>query len=163
MNQKELLEVCGFLSDTPNKIRLMVESLTAEEQRSKPTEGGFSVLENICHLRDIEEKGYRNRIERILSEENPFLPDIDGDKLALEREYQKQNLFTELSVFSANRAESLSLIRKSSSEDLERTGVLENVGQITLSKLLLIMSEHDREHLQSLSDLCRNINNPSCR
>lgn len=152
--KQEFSEVCKFLSETPEKIRLMVNSLTAEEQRSKPSDGGFSVLGNVCHLRDIEERGYLNRIEKILSEDDPFLPDIDGDRLAVERDYQNQNLSEELAVFSRCREDSLLFLEKSSPEDLSRTATLETVGEITLGELLLKMREHDGEHLQAISELC---------
>jgi hypothetical protein len=136
----------------------MVETLTIKEQRIKPEGDGFSILENICHLRDIEERGYRVRIKKILNEDNPVLPDVDGALLAIEREYQKQNPKDELNEFSKYRAESLSLIKKISLEDLTRTGVMENVGEITLEKLLTIMCEHDQGHLQEISDLCGKTN-----
>lgn len=154
MKPSEQMEVCQFLSETPNNIRLITEKLTIENQRFKPNEKEFSVLEHICHLRDIEEEGYSLRIEKILTEENPFLADIDGDKLAVEREYQLKNLAAELEKFAECRAKSLSLIRKSSLEDLERTGEMEGVGAIKLGKLLTIMLEHDEEHLQALHHLC---------
>src|SRR5215213_3163427 len=99
MLRKELTEVCRFLSETPENIRLMTESLSAEKQRVKPGDNDFSILEHVCHLRDIEEKGYGARIEKILNEDAPFLPDIDGGRLAREREYQKRKLIDELEVF----------------------------------------------------------------
>ena len=154
MNREEFSEACRFLSKTPETVRAMVESLTAEEQRLKLDDKNFSVLENVCHLRDIEERGYRRRIEKILTEDNPELVDVDGDRLAVERDYQNQNLSAELRLFSEYRAESLSLLREISLADLERTGFLENVGVVTLGGLLLIMTEHDREHLSALSELC---------
>ena len=40
------------------------------------------MLEHVCHLRDIEVEGYAPRLKRILSEDGPFLPDIDGRRLA---------------------------------------------------------------------------------
>lgn len=161
MEHSELSEICRFLSKTPETVRLMIESLSVEKQRLKPSDNGFSILENICHLRDIEELGYWNRIRKILTEDNPFLPDINGDQLAIKRGYQSQNLTDELRRFSECRAESLSLIDKMRPEDLEKMAVMENVGSIKLGELLLMMSGHDREHLASIDELCSETGNPA--
>jgi hypothetical protein len=52
-------------------------------------------------LRDIDGDGYRERVERMLAEERPSLPDIDGDALARQRDYQSQDLEEALSSFTA--------------------------------------------------------------
>ena len=63
-----------------------VADLTNAQLRFQPRGGYFSILENICHLRDIEIEGYGVRLRRLRAEAHPTLPDINGDQLALERE-----------------------------------------------------------------------------
>ena len=163
MNQSELTEICRVLSETPEKIRLVAKNLTVEEQHFKPDKTQFSILEHICHLRDIEEQGYLVRIEKILGENNPFLPDLDGDKLAISREYQKKDLNLELDIFTRCRAESLLKVIKLSPPELEKVGEMEGLGEITLSKLLLKMFEHDEEHLQAILNLPANFSHLSSK
>jgi len=50
----------------------------------------FSVLENICHLRDLELQGYTPRIRRILAEADPDLADFDGARVAAESSYNNR-------------------------------------------------------------------------
>jgi hypothetical protein len=44
-----------------------------------------------------------------------------------------------------------------SPEQLNRSGVLDGVGAITLKKLFLLMLEHDRSHLEELTALGRSV------
>src|ERR687883_177480 len=100
METQELQTFVNALAETPEAVRQMVDGLASEELTFKPSEKEFSILENICHLRDIEAEGYAFRIRKILSDREPFLPDIDGDRLAAERSYNRQNLRAALDVFA---------------------------------------------------------------
>lgn len=141
------------LADTPENVRRLVENLTADELQWQPATAGFSCLEHVCHLRDIEREGYAIRISKLLREQHPFLPDIDGDKLARERNYNDQSLELTLDEFSQARERNVSTISDLSTDQLKRIGAFENVGPITLEELLLMMRQHDEEHLCELCDL----------
>ena len=91
MAQADFGNLAAFLEETPEVVKSLTGNLTAKELRRKPTIEEFSFLEHVCHLRDIEREGYGVRIAKLLSEEQPFLPDIDGDKLAAERNYNSQS------------------------------------------------------------------------
>jgi hypothetical protein len=142
-----------FLEETPEVIRSLTENLPVRKLRLKPAKEEFSLLEHVCHLRDIEREGYCVRIAKLLSEEQPFLADIDGAKLAVERNYNSQIFDEALSAFTRARKNSLQTIRPLPTESLKRIGILQNVGTITLEQLLSMMREHDNEHLRALSDL----------
>src|SRR4051794_41846310 len=76
-----------YLAEMPAIVKELSSSLTQEELKRKPPDSEFSVQENVCHLRDIEQEGYTVRIEKLLNEHEPVLPDINGAKIALERDY----------------------------------------------------------------------------
>jgi hypothetical protein len=78
VTSQELRDALQFLAETPRLVEEAAAGLTPADLRWKPTEKKFSVLENVCHLRDIESEGYRVRIRRLLEEEHPFLADLDG-------------------------------------------------------------------------------------
>src|ERR1043165_5475102 len=99
----ELSEVIAFLEETPEAVRRLSEGIDSEELRARAEGGGFSFVEHVCHLRDIEREGYSARIERILSEEVPTLADIDGARLAAERRYNEQRFGEGLESFSEAR------------------------------------------------------------
>ena len=87
------------LGAMPAKVKEIVAALQEPAWQSKPANGGFSLVEHICHLRDIDGDGYRVRLERMLTEQCPILPDLDGDALARERAYQSADMATALSQF----------------------------------------------------------------
>jgi len=149
-------ELVKQLAATPNRIRQLIGD-PANDFRYRPSDGRFSVLENICHLRDIEVEGYALRIKRILEEDLPELPDIDGGRLALERDYNSQDLMTALNTFAEARKANVSRLRDIDPSELEKAGKLEGVGEVTLERLLEMMIEHDEGHLAELQILQRRL------
>jgi hypothetical protein len=143
----------SFLEETPQVIGCLIAGLADEDLTWKPSEKEFSVVENICHLRDIEQEGYRMRIDKLLNEDKPFLTDIDGGKLAEERNYNSQNLNSALRAFTRARETNVRPIKHLTSDQLNRKGTFENVGPITLEGLLLMMQEHDQDHIKKLNNL----------
>lgn len=142
-----------FLQDTPHKLLQLIEGLSEPELRWRNSDSDFSVLENICHLRDIEAEGYTARINRLLDETSPFLADIDGARLAVERDYNSQNVEASLQVMTEARARNIERLRLVGQKQLEREGMLEGVGNVSLGKLVVMMTEHDESHISDLRRL----------
>lgn len=151
----EFVTVIDQLSQTPKQIASLVGEMSLEQGRFKPSPRDFSVLENICHLRDIEIEAYGVRIERILTEDKPILADINGAQLALERDYNSEDLESALASFTAVRAQNVERLRSTSKQQMIRMGVLEGVGEISLGRLLEMMNQHDEEHLVEIRGLSR--------
>ena len=153
MNAQEFQQLVEFLEGTPERIRQLTGRLSEEELKYKPSADEFSALEQVCHLRDIEEEGYSLRIRKIMNENRPALPDLDGSRLARERDYNNQDFASALQAFGDAREENVRLVRTLTSEQLNRSGMLEGVGEVTIERLLLLMREHDQGHLGELSNL----------
>src|SRR5262245_55170953 len=92
MTLQELGSLLDFLKETAEFVEGMVAELSTNELTWKPSATEFSALEHVYHLLDIEREGYQERIRRLLEEDAPSLPDIDGDRLAQERKYNEQDL-----------------------------------------------------------------------
>src|SRR5205814_2080287 len=116
----------------------LVADLSDISLRMKPAPEEFSALETICHLRDIEIEAYTVRINRIISEEEPTLPDIDGSRLAIERDYNSQNLDAALSSFTNARHANVETLRGVTIEQLSRVGIYQT-DAVTLEGLLNMM------------------------
>ncbi|HEX8921911.1 MAG TPA: DinB family protein [Pyrinomonadaceae bacterium] len=153
MNEQEFQEVVGFLEETPESIRQLTAELARTECRWKPSIDEFSALEQVCHLRDLEREGYALRIKKLLTENHPLLPDFDGGRIARERDYNSQDFEAAFQDFALARAENVHVMKTLSPEQLNRSGVLDGVGAITLKKLFLLMRDHDRSHLEELTEL----------
>jgi hypothetical protein len=154
MEEEDFTGLIESLAKTPSKLAQLLQPLSAQQLRVKELDQ-FSALENICHLRDIEVEGYAERIKRILEEKEPALPDIDGARLAVEREYNREDLDSAFAAFSNARRNNLELVRRLDADQLARKGNLEGTGLISLQRLLEMMEEHDQGHLAELSVITR--------
>jgi DinB superfamily len=144
---KELLQT---LARTPAEISDLLSHIPPENIQLRPSPEEFSILESICHLRDIEVDGYTVRIRRLLAEDDPQLDDIDGARLAVERDYNRQRIEPALETFATERTKNVELLRTINEEDLERKASMQGIGEITLRTLIEMMIEHDEGHLDEL-------------
>jgi hypothetical protein len=109
----------------------------------------LTVVEQVCHLRDIEIEGYRVRFERTLREQCPGLPDLPGEAMALERRYAAQDPREALRQFTTARAANVDLLRGLSAEALHRKALFEN-RETSLAGLIHYLASHDYQHLAGL-------------
>ena len=150
MEFQALLE---YLAEMPTVVSELSRGLAQEELKRKPADNEFSVLENVCHLRDIEREGYTVRIEKLLNEHEPVLPDINGAKLAQERDYNSQDFQDALNDFVNLREKNISVLKSLLPEKLSLRGMFEGLGVVTLKEMAAMMHKHDEEHLAELNNL----------
>ncbi len=161
MTREDPEPIVELLARTPDLVSRLVDGLSEENLRNRNSSDEFSVLEHICHLRDIEHDGYRKRISRILNEQKPSLPDIDGSRLAIDRDYNNQDPAQALEEFILARGRNVEILRRLSDEQLARQGTLAGVGAISLEKLTQLMREHDESHIDELQVIRRRVDRDS--
>ena len=145
------------LDETPNQLAHSTAGLSNTEVRFQNSPDEFSVLENICHLRDLELQGYTPRIRRILAETDPALADFDGARVAAESSYNNEEPGFALQAFQTARRENIEVLRTLTEGQLNRAGTLAGVGTITLRRLAEMMREHDEGHLEDLRVLSQRL------
>src|SRR3954470_4702100 len=69
--------------------------------------GPFALVEHLWHIGDLEREGFGERIRRLAVEDDPFLPDFDGEKAARERGYLELGIAAALAAFAAAREDNL--------------------------------------------------------
>ena len=153
MTPEEYQSLVETLEATPRVIQRLADDLADGDATWKPSAREWSVLENVCHLNDIEQEGYTLRIEKLLHETQPFLADINGTRLAEERSYQSQDFRQVLHAFARARQQNVQTMKDLALDQLNRSGMFENFGAVTLGRLLLMMREHDEGHLKDLTSL----------
>ena len=158
MQLADAITAMGLL---PDALAQRTQGLDEARLRFKPDSNVFSVLESVCHLRDIEIEGYARRLELLLEEDSPLLPDLDGTALCGARRYNQQVFATALQDFVAARQTNLQTLRRLAPVDLDRRGEYENLGVVTLDQLLDMWVTHDREHLLELDQLLAVLHNPA--
>jgi hypothetical protein len=155
MPPEDLQALIDSLTQTPKTVAGLVKNLSGSRLTVRYSPEEFSVLENVCHLRDIEIEGYSARISKILQENSPLLPDIDGSRLAVEREYHSENLAEALQAFANARKQNTQTLKGLAAEQFDREGTLEGVGTVTIRGLLLMMRDHDDDHVRALVQYSR--------
>jgi len=146
-----------FLDETPNQLANSTAGLSNTELRFQNSPDEFSVLENVCHLRDLELQGYTPRIRRILAEPNPALANFDGARVAAESSYNNEQPDFALQAFQTARRENVEILQTLTDAQLSREGTLEGVGSVTLRRLAELMREHDEGHLEDLRVLSQRL------
>lgn len=156
-NVTDFAALLAFLDETPNQLAHSTSGLSNQELRFQNSPEEFSVLENLCHLRDLERQGYTPRIRRILAEVDPALADFDGARVAAESDYNNEQPGSALEAFQAARQQNVAVLRTLTEGQLNREGSLAGVGKITLRRLAEMICEHDEGHLADLRALRRRL------
>jgi hypothetical protein len=121
-----------------------------------PAPGKWSILEILCHMRDMEREAYLERYTRILAEPEPRLPDLNGDAFAIERDYRGQKAADILRDWARLRRESLRLLRKAKPEQWRRAGIHEKAGRLTIDDLVARHATgNDLAHLAQIDAIKR--------
>jgi hypothetical protein len=153
MNRRNLETLLLTLESTPALVAKAAATLDPSQIRQVPAGGGFSLLEHVWHLADLEREGYGVRIRRILSEEEPPLSDFEGERIARERCYRKRDLAEGLAEFTAARARNVAKLRAIGNSDWKRRGIQYGVGAVALEDIPRMMAEHDRGHTNEIAAL----------
>jgi len=141
------------LKTFPIELRNLFVSAPANKLRQRAADGTFALVEQAWHLADLEAEGYGARIEKMLGEDNPTLPDFKGDVIAEERRYLELELEPALRKFEEARARNVALVESLTDEQLQRSGEQEGVGRVTIARVVEMMAEHDAGHAHEVRAL----------
>ncbi len=136
MQEEERRQLLETLAATPGRLKAALRGIPKKLLLWRPAPGKWSILEIACHLRDMEREAYLARYRRILAEDDPRLPDVDGDVLALTREYRSQRLPAVLKDWRADRRESLRLLEGVKGPTWQRVGTHESAGRLSMEDFL---------------------------
>lgn len=136
MEETERAGYLRTLNETPERLKASLKGVPRKALLARPAPGKWSILEIVAHMRDMEEQAYRDRYTKILGEDNPTLPDIEGSALAIERDYRSASLSALLREWSKLRKENLRLLKKLKSAQWERVGIHSTAGPLTMGTLL---------------------------
>jgi hypothetical protein len=117
--------------------------------RHRPAAGEWSAIEVVGHMID-KMWIWTGRVERLTAEERPALPAYDQDALVREHDYQHADpevLFEQLRQGCERFA---SLLERVPVSALEREGVHEEVGPMTIRQCIAVPLESSPEHLKQL-------------
>jgi len=147
-----LTEAIERLAAMPAFLEAALEAASGEEIAFRPGEDEFSLLEQACHLRDLEREGYLVRVRRILAEDDPVLEGFDGAAVARERDYLSQDARAAARDFAQARRGLTALLAQLDPAQLKRAATFDGK-RVTLLELVAMILEHDRGHREEIESI----------
>jgi len=119
----------------------------------QPDTASWSLIEVMCHLRDVEEEVHMSRFQAILARDNPFLAGVSTDEWAAIRCYQAEDGPAARDAFLAARQKNLALLSDIDEINWQRKGRHAFFGPTSLQELVNLTVQHDQVHLHQIEDL----------
>ena len=156
MDELERERHLGTLAATPARLKEALAGVPKKLLSWTPAPGKWSIHEIVCHMRDMEREAYLDRYRRILAEDSPALPDIDGDAYATLRDYRSMKLGEVVRDWAKLRKESLKLLKKVKGAQWERVGIHPTAGSLSVAGFLRRQAVgNDEAHLGQLDAIKR--------
>jgi len=153
MTLRETLERLGAM---PAFVEAALHEAGEENLGLRPSDDTFALVEQACHLRDLEREGYLVRVRRMLSEKAPALEGFDGQAVAAARDYAGQDAHAAAQDFAAARRELVAVVGALGAGDLKREATFDG-RRITLTDLVGMIDAHDNEHREEIERILDDI------
>jgi hypothetical protein len=153
--QKKLSDLLGnrdpltVLAETPDKLKEILRTSTAEKMRERPFPGKWTPLEVIGHLVDTEFT-YGFRVRHIFCEVEPTLIGMDQEKWVERQRYNERDPAELVSIFAILRKANLAVWKLMTPADLRRVGRHAERGPETLELMLRMEAGHDLSHIDQI-------------
>ncbi|MEM6797910.1 MAG: DinB family protein [Planctomycetota bacterium] len=148
MNPQKIIDSLERFGDT---LPAVVDGLSADDARWKPTPSDWSVLEVVSHLVDEEQLDFRRRVRWVLQQEEGEWPRIDPAGWAVAKRYNEARLPEALERFCQQRTESIAWLRSLDEVDWDLAYPHPECGPIRAGDLLGSWNCHDQLHLRQIS------------
>jgi len=145
-------QMLAVLGESPDWVADRLERNDEALWRRRPAPGRWTALEVLCHLRDTEVEVWLPRLERMLAEPNPGIPDVDMEGWETARRYQEQAPARVLEEWVAARRVLLARLAPLSRADWERTGFHGSRGPYPLAEMVRYWADHDLSHRRQMAE-----------
>ena len=145
----------AVLKSTPAALDTLSTCLTERQWKERPEEKEWSFTEIICHLRDVDQEVNLPRLEKVAMEDNPFLPGINTDTWAEERDYRQQDGPSALREFIEVRSRLVERLESLPESGWQRTSRHAIFGPTTVKELVTFIITHDRTHIDQCQKTIR--------
>lgn len=150
--RNDIDDLTNILSRTPIVVRGLLKGLSEDLVRSNEGGDTWSPFDVVGHLIHGEKTDWIPRAKIILgdADDKTFEP---FDRFAQFEESEGKPLADLLEEFEALRMENLRELASMniSEEDLKKTGIHPELGEVTLSQLLATWAVHDLDHIVQVS------------
>jgi uncharacterized damage-inducible protein DinB len=135
----------------PGQLRAAVKGMSRDQLLAQPIAGKMSTLEVVCHITDFEPV-YADRMKRVIALDKPTLLGADENLFRTALAYHQRDLEEELAIVERTRSQMARILQTLPESALERTGVHNERGPLTLEKLLTTITDHITHHARFIHE-----------
>ena len=129
----------------------VIAGLSAEQARSlRDGDDGWSIVEIVCHLRDFDEIFYRRAL-MMLNEDEPRLPAYDHEAMAIELNYQQDDLDAAYQALRASRQRFIDFFAALGPAQWQRGGTHPERDSFSMTDAAMQVGMHDLDHLEQIT------------
>jgi len=137
------------LEQTADQLAGAIRGQSVAALTKRPDEKNWAGVEIICHLRDAEEL-FGGRFQQFLVMDDVKLLPVDTDRVAVDRQYLRNDAGQAIESFRRLRSETLETFRKLTPDQWQRGGIHPQRGKLSFDNFLSLMAWHDDNHLDQL-------------
>ena len=145
----------GQLEATPEILRLLMAGLSEEDTQWKPGPQRFSIAETLEHLSHAEGHCFRNRVQRMVEEDNPAVERYDTEAYFRSGQYSGRNAEDSFDHFEEQRELNVEYLRGLPESVADRIGTHSRLGTITVSQQMNEWAFHDIGHIRQIGEIIR--------
>jgi carbonic anhydrase/acetyltransferase-like protein (isoleucine patch superfamily) len=145
-------QLLAVLAESPDWVADRLERNEELLWQRRPGPGRWSALEVLCHLRDAEVEVWVPRLERMLTETTPEIPDADMTGWETARRYNEQAPAQVLEEWAAARRRLLARLAPMARADWTRVGIHAAHGPYPLAEMARYWGDHDLAHRRQLAE-----------
>jgi hypothetical protein len=118
----------------------------------KPEGLTLSIRQIVCHLADAEAVAVM-RLRHVIAEDNPPLPNFDGDAWAVKLDYARRKLSQPLETCRRLRTENYELLKELPADVFARTGTHSKDGVLSLRQMVEGGAKHLEDHVREIQGI----------
>lgn len=147
MNSKE--SELAALAQSNAEFLEAARAFPEARRRDKPSQKAFSATEIVYHMLAVELL-WQRRLQRLISGESREFIAMDPDQVAIDEAHNNKDYDDGLEEVLEARRRSLELFRSMLDEQFELTGEHTRYGQMSINRIIEVMTAHDLQHARQL-------------
>ncbi len=148
----EWSQLLAVLAESPRWVAQRLGRHAEARWGQAPAAGRWSALEVVCHLRDRDREILAPRLEQMLSEAQPVIPDVDMTAWGERRGYPSESVRAAHQAWSESRRALLARLAPLRPEDWRRVGYHSLRGPYPLGEMVREWAEHDLSHRRQIAE-----------
>jgi carbonic anhydrase/acetyltransferase-like protein (isoleucine patch superfamily) len=144
--------ILAVLAESPEWVAVRLARHGEERFRVPPGPGRWSAVEVLCHVRDADVDIFVSRLERVLTDERPEVPDVDMTGWEDRRRYRQTSPGEALEAWRAARSRLLARLAPLTPREWSRIAFHSVRGPYPLADMVRYWADHDLAHRRQIAE-----------